>query len=177
MTISYPIPPSHTKLGVLTHPFFTLQIPDVFGFTTLEWRADPKQGPLRYSLYILPPPPEVVSGGSETPEQEAAQPILRAIYHHNGLGISLSQGHSEGVLLVPEHKESNSNHSEWEGVIIASVLGLLWRLRNMNGSQGMPKSVSRQSRGDGAPSSTPKIIPRKTGGFLKRLRSNSSGKN
>lgn len=59
---------------------------------------------------------------------------IEAIYHHVGVGLSISQAHSEGVLLMPQWADPRA-----EAIYVASVLGMLWRLRGMDvaGNEGV----------------------------------------
>jgi hypothetical protein len=142
--VSYPIPASVTRVGTITHPFFTFKVPDIFGDTIFQWQIQPKEsGPLRYTLVAVP----ATEGGGE--EQTEASPDkkpeaeMRAIYHHVGLGVSLSQGYSEGVLLLPPRSDAAQSGSE--GVVVASLLIMLWRLRNIDGGRGSKTGASESS--------------------------------
>jgi hypothetical protein len=66
---------------------------------------------------------------SAEPGQPGSDPGIQAIYHHIGLGVSLSQTYSEGVLLLPLGLDPTS-----EATYVASVLGILWRLRRLDGA-------------------------------------------
>ncbi|ROV88661.1 hypothetical protein VMCG_10331 [Cytospora schulzeri] len=63
------------------------------------------------------------------------QHLIRAIYHNVGLGFSLSQPFSEGALLL-----ENDMDPEFEAVVVASLLGLLWRAR---GEECKPRKNSK----------------------------------
>ncbi|KAH8754307.1 hypothetical protein F5883DRAFT_185559 [Diaporthe sp. PMI_573] len=60
---------------------------------------------------------------------------IRAIYHNVGLGFSLSQPFSEGALLLQDNLDP-----ELEAIIVASLLGLLWRAR---GEESKPRKHSK----------------------------------
>jgi hypothetical protein len=143
--VSYPIPASVTRIGTITHPFFTFTVPDIFGDTVFQWQIQPKEsGPLRYTLVAAP----ARQGGDEQTEFAPAkepEAEIRAIYHHIGLGMSLSQDYSEGVLLLPPR--SHAAQSDSEGVVVASVLTMLWRLRNIHGGKGSKTTASESSGG------------------------------
>lgn len=148
--VSYPIPASVTRVGTIAHPYFTFEVPGVFGQTVFQWQIHPKEnGSLRYTLMAIPTrqeETEQVAGEAKQAEAET-----RAIYHHIGLGASLSQGYSEGVLHLPSRTEGSQ--SESEGVIIASLLTMLWRLRNIDGGKGS-KIVAMRGPGNTSTSKT-----------------------
>ncbi|RHZ63619.1 uncharacterized protein CDV56_108682 [Aspergillus thermomutatus] len=123
--ISYPIPPSETKVGKVKHPYFHFRLPFESKMTQFDWQVHPvEHGPLRYTLVRLP---------EETADESSTEPKaeIHAIYHHIGLGVSMSVSHSEGVLLLPPCADPKS-----EAMIVASVLGMLWRLRGLDGGKG-----------------------------------------
>ena len=116
---SFPIPDTTSSAGTARHPFFTFA-PDASS-RRLQWQIEPLGSvPLRYTLVEL-----------EHSEEKSVPDVdnIRAIYHHIGQGPSLSMRSSEGVLLLPE----NQTHSvsATEGVVLASLLGLLWRVRGI----------------------------------------------
>ncbi|KAK5994748.1 hypothetical protein PT974_03131 [Cladobotryum mycophilum] len=117
---SFPVPDTTSSIGTFRHPFFRFSPGD--GQKTLEWQIDPLvSGSLRYTLV------EVDSGLTEDESQSLQKSsIIKAIYHHIGQGISLSMKSSEGVLLLPKNAGS-----ETELVILASIIGLLWRIRSI----------------------------------------------
>ncbi|KKY35523.1 hypothetical protein UCDDA912_g04484 [Diaporthe ampelina] len=81
--------------------------------------------------------------GHEVPYSAAAERHehrIRAIYHNVGLGFSLSQPFSEGALLLQDGLDP-----ELEAIVVASLLGLLWRAR---GEESRPR---KNSKGDGPP--------------------------
>jgi hypothetical protein len=115
----------------------------------LRWEIHPVQdGPLRYTLR------RSALGPSALSEQYGAEsgisgPTTEAIYHHVGLGLSLSQAYSEGVLLLPPGIDPRA-----EAVYVTSVLGMLWRLRGMEtagneraGGKSRLRSVKRLLKG------------------------------
>jgi hypothetical protein len=100
-----------------------------------------EDGPLQY---ILTRSPSAVSDqyyrGAETGLSGAKN--IEAIYHHVGVGLSLSQAYSEGVLLLPLGTDPRA-----EAVYVASVLGMLWRLRGMDvaGNEGVGRKGWRRT--------------------------------
>lgn len=70
-----------------------------------------------------------------SPAQDASaieaenQHRIRAIYHNVGVGTSLVQPFSEGVLLLPaNNKDMDAN---LEMVVVTSLIGLLWKAREI----------------------------------------------
>jgi hypothetical protein len=124
--VSYPIPPSVTKVGTVKHPYFHFRMPVESKMAQFEWQVHPvEHGPLRYTLVRMP--------GEETTDESSAEPEadMHAIYHHIGLGVSMSVPHSEGVLLLPPCTDPKS-----EAMIVASVLGMLRWVRGLGGEKG-----------------------------------------
>ncbi|KAL2826932.1 hypothetical protein BJY01DRAFT_255848 [Aspergillus pseudoustus] len=118
---TYPIPPSQTALGPISHPYFDYDLTSRPELAQLRWEIHPvEDGPLRYTLTRSP---------LGDPGQSEPDTNIQAIYHHNGLGVSLSQTYSEGVLLLPLVVDPRS-----EAIYVASVLGMLWRLRRLDGA-------------------------------------------
>ncbi|KAH8660135.1 hypothetical protein BX600DRAFT_438358 [Xylariales sp. PMI_506] len=115
---SFPIPNSTIANKIIKHPYFTLDVLDMSSGmpTNLEWRLDPKDGLLRYTL---------VQKGEEFGE------TVCAIYHHRHWELSLCLPYSEGVLLLPQSQQS----SEIEGIVVASLLGMLAHLRSLSASE------------------------------------------
>ncbi|OIW34698.1 hypothetical protein CONLIGDRAFT_709987 [Coniochaeta ligniaria NRRL 30616] len=121
--MSFPIPDSPTKAGISRNPYFSFSLP---GSTAIfQWQIHPvEHGPLRYTLVAIDPGSSPRDGAAQSGEK------VQAIYHHIGLGTSLStMQHSEGILLLPPCRDGQE--SAQEGVIVASLLGLLWRVRGM----------------------------------------------
>lgn len=114
MTIhtSYPIPDSIRGKEIIRHPHFkfSTQKEEEKNPMELEWRIDPRDGILRYTLVRL---------------EEGTGEHVCAIYHHLHWELSLAVPYSEGVLLLPETQSS----SDMEEIVIASLLGVLARLR------------------------------------------------
>ncbi|KAJ4388610.1 hypothetical protein N0V93_006069 [Gnomoniopsis smithogilvyi] len=133
---SFPVTPTISKFGSSRNPWFTFTVPSLLDEErTLQWQIHPTElGMLRYTLIEIPQVTPVnvkASGNAEEPEVSfsAADPenehLIRAIYHNVGLGFSLSQPFSEGALLI-----QNDFDPELEALILASLLGVLWRARN-----------------------------------------------
>ncbi|KAL4895181.1 hypothetical protein BDV59DRAFT_174607 [Aspergillus ambiguus] len=117
MTSSYPISASETREGTFKHPYFSFSVPREPGMPTFQWQIHPvEHGPLRYTLVCIPPE------GAATGESQ-----VQAIYHHIGLGVSLSQPHSEGVLLL-----APSTSAATSAIIVATALAMLWELRRLD---------------------------------------------
>ncbi|KAB8201202.1 hypothetical protein BDV34DRAFT_237794 [Aspergillus parasiticus] len=136
MATSYPIPSSETRDGIFKQPYFTFQVPSEDGEkkTTFEWQIHPLHtGRMRYTLVRVP-----------SRHQGIADPDpldIVAIYHHIGVGASLSLPYSEGILLVPH----GMNHKT-ETMVVASALGMLWRLRELRGEAQVSWRGSRYSK-------------------------------
>lgn len=148
--MTFPLPDSITRGGVARHPYFSFSLPG--STATLEWQVHPvEHGPLQYTL---------VAVDSKSVAEAGAAPMgheVQAIYHHKGLGASLStMQHSEGVLLLPACHDAHDTAQEV--VIVATLLGSLSRLR------GMVPRARRMSEGG----------PRKSL-FGKMLRKRSTG--
>lgn len=121
MSTSYFIPPTTWKKKVYVHPYFGFQFPGENG-DFLEWQIHPvSQGRLRYTL--VRNPQAQGTGDGATPIISPDEDIL-AIYHHVGDTISLPLPASEGVLLVSTEMDSTT-----EAIVVASALGMLWKLR------------------------------------------------
>lgn len=153
--VSFPIKPTVSRFGSSRNAWFTFTVPSLLDEErTLQWQVHPvEHGLLRYTLVELGKDPSGGGGGAvkdeenwweETKEGESEvkdagedkQEIpysaalekhehrIRAIYHNVGLGFSLSQPYSEGALLLQDNLDA-----ELEAIIVASLLGLLWRAR------------------------------------------------
>ncbi|KAK7926621.1 hypothetical protein PG985_003619 [Apiospora marii] len=131
MDTFFPIPPSTRAGDVIHHPYFTLDIPhtknDKSSTTSLEWQIHPiEDGPLRYTLVDKGRPGDTTAR-------------VRAIYHDAGCSKPLSHGRSEGVLLLPEWGgEVDEEAADMEGIIVASILGVLWQVRALQGGMSVP---------------------------------------
>lgn len=117
---SFPVEDTTSSVGTARHPFYALPSRD--GSEKLQWQIHPLEtGPLRYTLVADP------SEGDE--DLTPAEDSIRAVYHQIGSGPSLSTASSEGVLLLPEVKSGDTSLTE--EMVVASLLGLLWRVRGM----------------------------------------------
>lgn len=127
MTLSHRIPPVITGVATEAHlgysaPWFTLTSTE--SIASYQWQIHPlEHGPLRYTLIELPS-----SGQDSSAIQPKNQHRIRAIYHSIGVGTLMSQAFSEGVLLLPTGKDVDA---DFEGVVVASLIGLLWKVRGM----------------------------------------------
>ncbi|CRL24560.1 unnamed protein product [Penicillium camemberti] len=134
--VTYPIPTSSTRTGIVKHAYFTFQVPDTDGgSTTYQWQIHPsRNGRLRYTLVRNPAPQEA--------QQEPSDNDIQAVYYHIGLDDSLWVSYSEGLLLLP------SGHSSvGESIVVASALGMLWRLRELHRGKGkIGKTSEKKSR-------------------------------
>ncbi|KUI52788.1 hypothetical protein VP1G_00289 [Cytospora mali] len=166
LVTSYPLRPTVSKFGSSRNPWFTFTVPSLLDDDrTLQWQIHPvEHGLLRYTLVELPrraavdddrwweDSKEVDGWGGETKrtrksrDSDEEKPpycaserknehLIRAIYHNVGLGFCLSQPFSEGALLL-----QNDLDPEFEAIIVASLLGLLWRAR---GEESKPRKNSR----------------------------------
>lgn len=84
---------------------------------------------MRYTLVRCP-----------APQQELRDSDIHAIYYHIGVGASLSLPYSEGILLLPA-----SLSSAEDSVVVASTLGMLWRLRELCGGNGNGGNAAKAS--------------------------------
>ncbi|KAL3455037.1 hypothetical protein BJX64DRAFT_91258 [Aspergillus heterothallicus] len=124
---TYPIPPSQTALGLISHPYFGYKLSSGSEAAQFQWEIHPvEDGPLRYTLVRSPLGDSTADDPQSRTEADTA---IEAIYHHIGIGMSLSQTYSEGVLLLPRGGDSRA-----ETAHVASLLGMLWRLRRMDGA-------------------------------------------
>jgi hypothetical protein len=123
------------NVGALRFPYFSFSSPD--GTAVYEWQIHPQEhGTLRYTLVQL----NDEASGTDTDSSSS----VRAIYHHIGYHGSLFLPQSEGVLLLPE---LSNNGNEWlESVIVASLIGLLWRIRGMEIGETEPKADRKKKR-------------------------------
>lgn len=180
---SFPLPPTVSRFGSSRNAWFTFTVPSLLDEErTLQWQVHPvEHGLLRYTLVELGGDPGGDAAGvsavkdeenwwEETEEDnkvkdesddDQALPFsavvekhehrIRAIYHNVGLGFSLSQPFSEGALLL-----QNNLDPELEAIIVASLLGLLWRAR---GEESKPRKNSKTEppprRGSKSEANTP----------------------
>lgn len=133
---SFPVTPTISKFGSSRNPWFTFTVSSLLDEErTLQWQMHSTElGMLRYTLIEIPRDNLASVNSSDSAEEQktpfsAADPenehLVRAIYHNVGLGFSLSQPFSEGALLVQDDFDP-----ELEALILASLVGVLWRVRN-----------------------------------------------
>lgn len=147
--VAFRLTPSSTtvsRLGATRHPWFTFTVPSLLDEErTFQWQIHPvAHGLLRYTLVELPGQQTTVASSSSSSDettipfsatQEDNQGRIRAIYHNVGLGFCLSsQPHSEGAVLL-----QGDLGPELEALVVASLVGLLWRVRNETTTTTRPR--------------------------------------
>ncbi|KAF7122333.1 hypothetical protein CNMCM5793_000290 [Aspergillus hiratsukae] len=139
MAASFPIQPSIRGKYSIPHPYFTFLLPGKNNKQRIvQWQLRPKEDSLRrYTLVEI-------GAASERPdvalsEDSAREPKILAIYHHIGINVWMPKDFSEGVLLLPDQAASDGN--EREPLIVASLLALLWQLREQ--AQMKPRKLKR----------------------------------
>ncbi|KAJ5971470.1 uncharacterized protein N7479_001388 [Penicillium vulpinum] len=132
ISTTYPISASSTRTGIVKHPYFTFKVPDGDNDpTTFQWQIHPsKHGRLRYTLVRNPVSQQEGSSSAD----------IQAVYYHIGLDDSFSLPHSEGMLLLPP-----SQSSAGESIVVASTLGMLWRLRELHRGKGKVRKAGKTS--------------------------------
>lgn len=175
VTTSFPISATISRFGSSRHPWFTFTVPSLLDDErTFQWQVHPvEHGLLRYTLVEIPT--TTLPAGSHDEDlaekgipfsaaKEENDKSIRAIYHNVGLGFCLSQPYSEGALLLQKDFDP-----ELEALIVASLLGLLWRVRN---EEIQPRKNSK-SEGSTAPERKKSVgeidQPAQTGGKKKLL--------
>jgi hypothetical protein len=94
--------------------------------TQFDWELNPDENePLRYTLMRRPV------------DEKETKAEIPAIYHHGSTRLS----HSEGALLLPP-----CTNCKCEAMIVASVLGMLWRLRSLDGERGNKEALKMIKR-------------------------------
>lgn len=154
VSVSFPIAPTLSRFGSSRNAWFTFTVPSLLNDEiTLQWQMHPVQhGMLRYTLVEVPQhDPLEAENQFESHREEDLPPfsatreqnqnLVRAIYHNVGLGFSLSQPFSEGALLLQSDLDP-----EIEAIIVASLLGLLWRARK---EESKPRRNSKPETGAG----------------------------
>ncbi|KAI3396967.1 hypothetical protein diail_11367 [Diaporthe ilicicola] len=164
---SFPVPPTESMFGSSRNPWFTFTVPSLLDEErTFQWQVHPvEHGLLRYTLVELgggdggnvaaasaggdddrwweeTADEAKGNGGGEDDQSipysaadDKHEHRIRAIYHNVGLGFCLSQPFSEGALLLQDQLDP-----ELEAIIVASLLGLLWRAR---GEDSKPRKGSK----------------------------------
>ncbi|KAL2279247.1 hypothetical protein FJTKL_13615 [Diaporthe vaccinii] len=123
-TMSHQVPPITTGAPTESCPGPWFTITSTESPTSYQWQVHPVEpGPLRYTLIELPSP-----GHDASAVEPENQHRHRALYHNVGVGTSLVQPFSEGVLLLPAHKEMDA---DLDIVVLTSLIGLLWKARGV----------------------------------------------
>lgn len=167
---SFPISATISKFGSSRHPWFTFTVPSLLeGERTFQWQIHPvEHGLLRYTLVELPH-----GASSSLPHEkdipfsaarEGNENLIRGIYHNVGLGFCLSQPYSEGALLL-----QNDLEPELEALMVASLLGLLWRVRSEEMRPRKSSKSEANTLSDGKKSVSEKDAPAQTGSKKKFL--------
>lgn len=116
--VSFPLADQQTPSGRVRFPYYELRSEQADG-TKLQWQIQPHEhGALRYTLVDT---------------TADCDPAVKAIYHHVGLGINLPSDYSEGVLLLSPAEDGCDE--EW---VVASLLGLLWHVREVHSKRRKP---------------------------------------
>lgn len=132
---------------MIKHPYFTFSNAALFDDQIFQWQVHPvMDGPNRYTLVsaqnpkkAAATPPENGDGSpTEHPERDSE---IKAIYNHIGLSSTVSQGISEGFLLLPAG--TSKDNEEWEDVMVSSLLTVLRTIRNISPEPGKPKKKVR----------------------------------
>lgn len=149
VTMSHQAPPATTGASTEAYPAPWFTITSTESSASYQWQIHPvEHGPLRYTLIELPS-----SGhGASTVEPEN-QHRIKAIYHNVGVGTSLVQPFSEGVLLLPANEKDMD--ADLEAAAVTSLMGLLWKCRGVQTvslevpavKEDDPKRKSKKSKG------------------------------
>lgn len=125
VAISHQGPPIATGATGEAHPAPWFTIASTESPKSYQWQIHPvEHGPLRYTLIELPSP-----GANSSAVEPENQRLIKAIYHNVGVGTSLVQPFSEGVLLLP--KSNKDMDADLETAIVTSLMGLLWKARGV----------------------------------------------
>lgn len=140
LTVTYPIPASVTRDGTFLHPYFTFQLPhDSQRASTFTWEIHPsEQGRMRYTLVRRRALHQ--QQGMRIVEVGVEQDV-QAVYYHVGYGASLSLPYSEGILLLPLGSSPART-----SLVVASALGMLRRLRELQGVSEVGKESKKKLR-------------------------------
>jgi hypothetical protein len=121
VSISYPVVPSQTGSASQQAPLPYFRV--TVGSSIWEWQTQQHHhGRLRYTLVRLPAQDQSADAGREE---------ILAIYNHVGMEASVTLPYSEGVLLLPSPANPRT-----ETMVVASLLTMLWRLRDLSGEAG-----------------------------------------
>ncbi|KAF4201068.1 hypothetical protein CNMCM8927_002051 [Aspergillus lentulus] len=123
VSMSYPTVPSELRNAPHQAPLPYFQVKVAAETSTWEWQTHAHHhGRLRYTLVRLP---------VQDQSADACGDEVLAIYNHVGVGASVSLPYSEGVLLLPPRTDPRM-----EAMVVASLLTMLWRLRDLSGGAG-----------------------------------------
>ncbi|GFF65676.1 hypothetical protein CNMCM6936_008796 [Aspergillus lentulus] len=124
--ISYPIPLLESQGGTAKLPYFHFRMPSGTEMTQFDWQVQPvEHEPLRYTLM------------RRSVDETETKAEIHATYHHRSTRLS----HSEGIFLLPPCTDPRS-----EAMVVASVLGMLWRLRFLDGGRENKKALKMIKR-------------------------------
>ncbi|KAH8709176.1 hypothetical protein HC256_009099 [Beauveria bassiana] len=116
----FPLPDAHSYKTTIFFPYFAFSSRS--GYERYQWEVHPIQdGPMRYTL--------MSNKGKSEDTSRRQEGDIRAIYYHVGCGGSVFQPHSEGILLLPETSVDGPELEE--EVVVASLIGVLMRVRSM----------------------------------------------
>ncbi|KAG6029811.1 hypothetical protein E4U41_000261 [Claviceps citrina] len=130
--------------GVIRFPYFGFSLQGDGPVHGYEWQIHPlDHGTLRYTLLRVR---SHAQPGREAPSlRHYDDADIVAIYHHLGHDGSLFLPTSEGVLLLPALEAETSPLLEMAAV--ASLVGLLWRIRGMEAEEEEAEPRARVQRG------------------------------
>lgn len=123
VTTSHQIPPIANSAVAEAYQAPWFKITSTEMPTSYQWQIHPvEHGPLRYTLIEFP------SSQDASALEPENQHRIKAIYYNVGVGASLVQPFSEGVLLLPANKNMSS---DLENAAVTSLIGLLWMSRGV----------------------------------------------
>ncbi|KAK8147951.1 hypothetical protein G3M48_000650 [Beauveria asiatica] len=128
----FPLPDAQSYKTTIFFPYFAFSSRS--GHEWYQWEVHPIQdGPMRYTL--------VSNKGRSEDTSRRQEGDIRAIYYHVGRGGSVFQPHSEGILLLPETSVDGPELEE--EVVVASLIGVLTRVRSMRYVEKSKKTSSK----------------------------------
>ncbi|KAG6010345.1 hypothetical protein E4U21_006909 [Claviceps maximensis] len=144
ISTTYPLQRHKTNAGVIRFPYFGFSLDDDDDASVrYEWQIHPlDHGTLRYTLFQMRS--HLLTGGAAPSQQQEQNAEIVAVYHHLGHDGSLFQPTSEGVLLLPRLEVDTS--LLLEAVTVASLVGLLWRIRGMQIWQDESENSKQKGR-------------------------------
>ncbi|KAG5972170.1 hypothetical protein E4U55_000885 [Claviceps digitariae] len=136
----YPVRRVRTNAGLIRFPYFSFRLDEGSGSASVgyEWQMHPlDHGTLRYTLFRIHGQGSAQQQQQQQQQQEEEEEEeqghengdIVAVYHHIGHDGSLFQPTSEGVLLLPALEAQTRRLLE--AITVASLVGLLWRIRGM----------------------------------------------